>query len=243
MEHLHLTVVVVVLLTGSLTVSYRLVHIITCVYDGLHILLLQVLLRQLSRLVVRLNLTTSKERLRERSNRLKQQLARIDNDAIVVSPTSRSRQRDAGEEGSTSILCVVESLLHVVVGQTDVRTLLQHQSRHTHPQIAVLKHTTIFCRSVVLGFRTPISSLDVLRSDAQDTADSILRSTDATLDVHNLRLHTQPRRLLLVDSRRVCLSVLIQRPLCLQRRLPKTVSLGEDFQLAVEQHESVILLS
>jgi len=63
MEYLHLTVVVVVLLAGSLTVGHRLVHLIASVDDGLDVLLLQVFLSELVNLVVGLDLAFGKDGL------------------------------------------------------------------------------------------------------------------------------------------------------------------------------------
>ena len=51
-------------LAGFLTVGYRLVHLVTGIDDGLHILLLQVLLSQLTDLVVGIDLATGEDRLR-----------------------------------------------------------------------------------------------------------------------------------------------------------------------------------
>ena len=62
MEYLHLTVVIFMTLTSSPTVGNRLIHLVAGIDDSLHILLLQVLLRQLSRLVVGIDLTTGEDR-------------------------------------------------------------------------------------------------------------------------------------------------------------------------------------
>ena len=77
----NLTVVVVVLVEGGLTVGQGFVHLVAGIDDGLHILLLQVFLRQLLDFQVALQLATCKDGLRELTDGTEQQLAGVDDHA------------------------------------------------------------------------------------------------------------------------------------------------------------------
>ena len=200
MQHFHLTVVIVVILTGSATVGNRLVHLVAGIHHSLHIFLLQILLGELGGLVVGIDLATGEDRLRELADELQQQFTGIDESAIVR-PSGLARQCDAGIEGSAGGLHVIEGFLDEEVGQADVGTALEHHGRHADLQEPLLEHTVAFGGRVVLSACCPMGALDVLRRDAEQAADLILCGMDGAADGDYLDFHVEPRRLLLVDGR------------------------------------------
>ena len=66
-EHLHLTVVVLVLLAGCQAVGHGLIHLVAGIYDGLHVLSLQVLFGELADFQVGLQLSPGEDGLCERA--------------------------------------------------------------------------------------------------------------------------------------------------------------------------------
>ena len=152
------------------------------------------------------------------------------------------RQRDAGEEGGAGSLRVVEGLLHSSIGHADVGTLLEHLCGNADAQIPVIEHTLVVRRSMVVGSSGPVAAGNGLRRNGQQFAKGILSGADGTTGIDDLRLHTQVRRLQLVDSGGVSLTVLIECLLGLERGVPETVGLLEDVELTVEQQEIVVLL-
>ena len=128
-KHLHLTVVVGMLLAGSLTVSHSLIHLIAGIDDSLHIFLLQVFLGQLLDFQVCLQLTTCEDRLGKLSDGIQEYLARIDNQASVIGPAGTTGERDTGEEGRAGGLHIIESLFHDMVSHAYVWTVFQQTGR------------------------------------------------------------------------------------------------------------------
>ena len=134
-QHLHLTLQVHVLLAGSLAIGHSLIDLIAGVDNRLHILLTQILLGELGYLLVGRQLTAGKDGLRESGHGIEQQFAGVDDDTGIIGPSGRAAECDAGIEGRTGSRCIVESLLHGVVGHTDVRTALQHHGGHTYRKL------------------------------------------------------------------------------------------------------------
>ena len=92
------------------------------------------------------------------------------------------------------------------------------------------------------GRGSPDIALDVLWRDGQQSADGILHAADVAACVHNLRLHVQVRRLHLIHGGGVDFAVFPERLLGFQRGIPEAVGSVQDFQLAVEHLQHVVLL-
>ena len=86
-----------------------------------------------------------------------------------------------------------------------------------------------------------MAASDRVRRDAKQFAKGIFSGADVTTGIDNLRLYIQVGRFHLVDGSRVGLAVLIECLLGVERGVPETVGLREDYHLAVEQHKHIIL--
>ena len=246
LQDIHLTMEVLVLLASQQAVGNGLVDLVTGIDDGLHVLLLQVFLRQLGNLLVGNQLATGKDGLGQGSHRIQQYLAGIDHHtASGIGPASGTVQRDGREECGTGGIRVIEGLLHSVVGHADVRTVLQHHGRNTDVEITDVEHALTYV-ALGLGVRqyrvAPLAAADVLRCNGQQATDGILDAEDVATHVGNLGLHVEVRRLHLVDGRAIRLTILPEGNLCLQRGFPQAVGLRENLQLSVEHLQQVVLL-
>ena len=144
-EYLYLALEESVFLARTHTVGHGLVHLVSSVNDHLYVLLLQVFLGELGYLLVGNQLASGKYRLCKRTDSREQELTRIDNHtACRVGPSCRTAEVDAGIESGTGCCSVVESLLHSVVGHTDVGTVLQHLGGNANLQVFGVEHTFIF---------------------------------------------------------------------------------------------------
>ena len=82
----------------------------------------------------------------------------------------------------------------------------------------------------------------MLRCLSQQAADGILHTTNIATCFNNLGLHSQVRRLHLVDGSAVGLAVFPKRLLGFQRGIPEAVGSRQNLQLTVEDLQHEVLL-
>ena len=133
-----------------------------------------------------------------------------------------------------------------MVGHADVRTVFQQLGWYANLQILCVEHMLFgitHCLGMMQRGAAPLLAVDVLRADSHQFADGILYGTDVAAGVDDLRLHAEIGCLHLVDGSAIGLAVLPKRLFGLERLVPETVGLHENFQLAVEHLQQEVLLS